>query len=123
MAGSLCAFQSKEEEKEEEEEVPENLFQVQGKAQGSAGFLMKVAPLAWKLGKTRLSGRPVEGVIRFESFQKCLCSPLLGFTVLGGQLRLWSSRRRENQENRKFLVSCNSTRENSSLGILAATRQ
>ena len=54
--------------------MPENLFQVQGKAQGSAGFLTKVAPLAWKLGKTRLSGRPAEGVIRFESFQKCLCT-------------------------------------------------
>jgi len=50
-------------------------------------------------------------------------SPLLGFTVLGGQLRLWSSRRRENQENRKFLVSCKSTRENSSLGFRAVKQK
>ena len=36
--------------------------------QGSAGFHIKRAPLAWKLGKTRFSGRPVEGVIELESF-------------------------------------------------------
>ena len=38
-------------------EVPENLFQIQGKL-GSAGFHIKRAPLAWKLGKSRLPGRP-----------------------------------------------------------------
>lgn len=48
--------------------MEENLFQMQGKL-GSAGFHIKRAPLAWKLGKTRLPGRPrAKEVISFKSF-------------------------------------------------------